>query len=56
MLDCQPPLYWSHRTERRLTMREGKQSEATAFGGKEVFVGIDVHKESGQVTVRTEGE
>jgi hypothetical protein len=37
-------------------MREGKQSEATAFGGKEVFVGIDVHKESWQVTVRTEGE
>jgi hypothetical protein len=42
--------------KRRLTMREEKQSERVAVGGKEVFVRIDVHKGSWQVTVRTAGE
>lgn len=37
-------------------MREKKRSETTAVRGKEVFVGIDVHKESWQVTIRKEGE
>jgi len=37
-------------------MREKNQSKEIAVRGKEVFVGIDVHKESWQVTVRTEGE
>ncbi len=32
------------------------ENEKNAVRGKEVFVGIDVHKESWQVTVRTEGE
>jgi transposase len=42
--------------KRRLTMRGRNQNEKNAVRGKEVFVGIDVHKESWQVTVRTEGE
>ena len=37
-------------------MRGRNQNEKNAVRGKEVFVGIDVHKESWQVTVRTEGE
>jgi transposase len=37
-------------------MRGRNQGERVAVRGKEVFVGIDVHKESWQVTVRTEGE
>jgi hypothetical protein len=37
-------------------MRGRNQDGKIAVGGKEVFVGIDVHKESWQVTVRTEGE
>lgn len=37
-------------------MRGRNQGEKIAVRGKEVFVGIDVHKESWQVTVRTEGE
>ena len=37
-------------------MRGRNQNEKIAVRGKEVFVGIDVHKESWQVTVRTEGE
>ncbi|MGD0625351.1 MAG: IS110 family transposase [Thermodesulfobacteriota bacterium] len=37
-------------------MRGRNQDEKNAVRGKEVFVGIDVHKESWQVTVRTEGE
>jgi transposase len=41
---------------RRLTMRVKNQGEKIAVRGKEVFVGIDVHKESWQVTVRMEGE
>jgi hypothetical protein len=32
------------------------QNGKNAVRGKEVFVGIDVHKESWQVTLRTEGE
>ena len=37
-------------------MRGKNQSKEFSVRGKEVFVGIDVHKESWQVTVRTEGE
>jgi transposase len=37
-------------------MRERNQEKKIAVRGKEVFVGIDVHKESWQVTVRAEGE
>jgi len=37
-------------------MRRKDQRQEVSFRGKEVFVGIDVHKESWQVTVRTEGE
>ena len=37
-------------------MRERNQGKRIAVRGKEVFVGIDVHKESWQVTVRAEGE
>ena len=37
-------------------MKERSQSKKIAVRGKEVCVGIDVHKESWQVTVRTEGE
>jgi len=37
-------------------MRGRDQGKRIAVRGKEVFVGIDVHKESWQVTVRTEGE
>ena len=37
-------------------MRGRNQNEKNAVRGKEVFVWIDVHKESWQVTVRTEGE
>ena len=32
------------------------QAKKVAVRGQEVYVGIDVHKESWQVTVRTEGE
>jgi transposase len=37
-------------------MRGSNQREKMVVRGKEVFVGIDVHKESWQVTVRVEGE
>jgi len=37
-------------------MRGSNQREKIVVRGKEVFVGIDVHKESWQVTVRVEGE
>jgi transposase len=37
-------------------MRIVKAKERTSVVGKKVYVGIDVHKESWQVTVRTEGE
>ena len=37
-------------------MRGKNESQEISVRGKEVFVGIDVHKESWQVTVRTEGE
>ncbi|HUL29790.1 MAG TPA: IS110 family transposase [Thermodesulfobacteriota bacterium] len=37
-------------------MRGRNQGGKTAVRGEEVFVGIDVHKESWQVTVRAEGE
>ncbi len=37
-------------------MRGSNQGQKVAVRGKEVFVGIDVHKESWQVTVRAEGE
>jgi len=37
-------------------MRGRNQNDKNAVRGKEVFVGIDVHKESWQVTARTEGE
>ena len=37
-------------------MRRSNLGEKIAVRGKEVFVGIDVHKESWQVTVRVGGE
>jgi len=37
-------------------MEERNPGKQIAVRGREVFVGIDVHKESWQVTVRTEGE
>jgi transposase len=37
-------------------MREKNQGQKVAVRGKEVFVGIDVHKESWQVTVRMDAE
>jgi hypothetical protein len=37
-------------------MRAKRQGEKIAVEGKEVFVGIDVHKESWQVTVRVDWE
>ena len=37
-------------------MRRSNLGEKIAVRGKEVFVGIDVHKASWQVTVRVEGE
>ncbi len=37
-------------------MRGSNQREKIVVRGKEVFVGIDVHKESWQVTVRVDGE
>ena len=37
-------------------MREGYQKKEILARGKVVFIGIDVHKESWQVTVKTEGE
>ncbi len=37
-------------------MRGKNQSQKISIRGKEVFVGIHVHKESWQVTVRTEGK
>jgi len=37
-------------------MKEEYQRKQVLARGKEVFIGIDVHKESWQVTVRTEGE
>jgi hypothetical protein len=37
-------------------MKEEYQRNCILARGKEVFIGIDVHKESWQVTVRTEGE
>ena len=36
-------------------MRERSQGKKIAVQGKEVFIGIDVHKESWQVAVRMEG-
>jgi len=37
-------------------MRERNEGKRIAVRGKDVFVGIDVHKESWQVTVRAAGE
>ena len=37
-------------------MRGRNRDEKNSFREKEIFIGIDVHKESWQVTVRTEGE
>ncbi|DAC71593.1 MAG TPA: hypothetical protein DSN98_09580, partial [Thermoplasmata archaeon] len=37
-------------------MRRAGKKEGVSVVGKRVYVGIDVHKESWQVTVRTEGE
>jgi transposase len=37
-------------------MREGYQKKEALAKGKEVFIGIDVHKESWHVTVRSAGE
>jgi transposase len=42
--------------KRRFTMRIAGKKEGVSVVGKRVYVGIDVHKESWQVTVRTEGE
>ena len=37
-------------------MRMAAQSEKKTYTGTQVFVGIDVHKESWHVTVRSSGE
>ncbi len=37
-------------------MKGRNQDRRMAVKGKKVFVGIDVHKESWQVTVRSEGK
>ncbi len=37
-------------------MREEHQNRKVWGRGKEVFIGVDVHKESWHVTVRVEGE
>ena len=37
-------------------MKMAAQAEKGSFVGKQVFVGIDVHKESWHVTVRSSGE
>jgi transposase len=42
--------------KRRSTMRIIRKSESMSVVGKKVCIGIDVHKESWQVTVRSEGE
>ena len=42
--------------KRRFTMRVLRKEEKGSVVGKRVYVGIDVHKQSWQVTVRTEGE
>jgi transposase len=42
--------------KRRFTMRIVGKMEGVSVVGKRVYVGIDVHKESWQVTVRAEGE
>jgi hypothetical protein len=50
------PYTVSIKFQRGLTMRGRNEGEESVVRGKEVFVGIDVHKESRQVTVRAEGE
>jgi hypothetical protein len=42
--------------KRRFTMRIVGKMEGVSVVGKRVYVGIDVYKESWQVTVRAEGE
>jgi predicted RNA-binding protein with PUA domain len=42
--------------ERRLAMKEGYHKKEILARGKIVFIGIDVHKENWQVTVRSEGQ
>jgi transposase len=42
--------------KRRFTMGTARKNESMSVVGKRVYVGIDVHKESWQVTVRSEGE
>jgi hypothetical protein len=37
-------------------MRTAEKVERASVAGKTIYVGIDVHKESWQVIVRTEGE
>ena len=37
-------------------MRMAAQAEKRSYSGKQVFVGIDVHKESWHLTVRSSGE
>jgi hypothetical protein len=51
MLNCQPALYCWHQIEKE-AYNEGKESrQKKAVRGKEVFVGIDGHKESWQDTL-----
>jgi len=46
----------SNKIERRLTMRKGYQERKILARGREVYIGVDVHKESWHLTVRIEGE
>jgi hypothetical protein len=44
------------RKIRRVAMRTTEQAGKRSFVGKEVYVGVDVHKESWRVAIRVDGE
>jgi len=47
---------WVKHIERRLPMRRDYQKGKVLARGKDVYIGIDVHKEKWDVTARVEGE
>jgi transposase len=47
---------WVKHIERRLPMRREYRQEQALARGKDVFIGIDVHKEKWHVTARSAGE
>jgi transposase len=47
---------WIKHIERRLTMRKAYQKGKVLAKGKDVYIGIDVHKEQWHVTVQVDGE